>query len=82
MIGREVSRVKKWEYKVLNWDEKITTIKKADNLEEALNDYGYDGWELVSITQQIDSFDGSENNGVSRVETDSIILFLKREIIE
>lgn len=71
--------MKKWEYSVVNWDEKISSVEKSNDLEQCLNEYGYDGWEVVSMTHQINSLAETDNFGVSSVKTDSIIIVMKRE---
>lgn len=78
MMEWEVVTLKKWEYYVMAWNAKIDTVKESQDLQEALNEYGEDGWEVISMTHQIDSSAYSDNNGVSSVGTDSIVIVMKR----
>lgn len=83
MIERqEVSVVKKWEYETVYWDSAISSIEDSDDFDQMLNEYGSDGWEVVSMTHQVDSSATSDTNGVSSVETYSIVIVFKREFQE
>jgi len=42
----------KWEYKVIYIDA-ITEERDAKALEKLLNQYGVEGWELVSVLDQV-----------------------------
>ncbi len=39
----------KWEYKLVDVDSKLTTKRTIGNLNEELNKYGGEGWELVNF---------------------------------
>jgi hypothetical protein len=44
-------RAKMWEYRLLTYE----TSRNQKNVEEGLNTYGYDGWELIIVYPQPDS---------------------------
>ena len=75
-VGGDI--MKKWEYHVINWDAKVDSVKESQDLQEALNEYGDDGWEVVTMTHQIKSLNYADNNSVSAVGTDSVIIVMKR----
>ena len=63
-----------WEYKVLNLDSGF--LSRVDKIMEAyLNDYGSNGWELISSIPMLETEDGNENG---QVEVREISLILKR----
>jgi len=64
--------MKKWEYKVIGIDSIIEAGNDTE-IENKLNTYGEDGWELVEILDQVNSSWGIQ----PRVEC-NLILF-KRE---
>ncbi|WP_312507555.1 DUF4177 domain-containing protein [Lysinibacillus sp.] len=72
--------MKKWEYETVYWDSAISSIEDSDDFDQMLNEYGSDGWEVVSMTHQVDSSATSDTNGVSSVETYSMLSFLKENI--
>jgi hypothetical protein len=74
--------MKKWEYHVLNWDAKVDSVDESNDLQQILNEYGMDGWEVVSMTHQIESYNSTDSGGVSSVDTDSVIIVMKREYQE
>ncbi|MFJ5766784.1 DUF4177 domain-containing protein [Lysinibacillus sp. NPDC093210] len=71
--------MKKWEYKTMYWDEIIASVHDSDDFDQMLNEYGHDGWEVASMTHQVTSSALTENNGLSSVKTNSIVIVFKRE---
>jgi hypothetical protein len=71
--------MKKWEYKVITWEDYINTNVEVD-VSVLLNEHGQNGWELVSIVPQIDS-SSNEQKQVDSVGTISNILVFKRPVI-
>ncbi|MFJ7662410.1 DUF4177 domain-containing protein [Lysinibacillus sp. NPDC097162] len=74
--------MKKWEYKIIYRETAIEDQREADYIGDMLSGYGCDGWELVSITDQIDSTKNAGKNAVISVKTSSLIFIMKREYQE
>ncbi|MDQ0176004.1 DUF4177 domain-containing protein [Bacillus chungangensis] len=74
--------MKKWEYNVLYWDAPIYSYQESMDLNETLNEYGIDGWEVVSMSHQVDSSSSTDDGSVSSVETNAFIIVMKREYQE
>ncbi|GAA0440529.1 MAG: DUF4177 domain-containing protein [Bacillota bacterium] len=49
--------MEKWEYAVETWTLGITSAD-CEELEEKLNKFGNEGWELVNIIPQVGGFGG------------------------
>jgi len=61
-----------WEYKVMEIG-KFQHMKNLNELQQTLNDYGLEGWELVGILQQ-------ENSGWVPKAYDDVVTF-KRPLV-
>jgi len=73
-----------WEYKVERYGHKVDNDNYACDFENFINSIAADGWELITAVSQIYSSnslsDGPESfYCVDKVETDSIVLFFKRQ---
>ncbi|WP_291582705.1 DUF4177 domain-containing protein [Clostridium sp. UBA6640] len=56
----------KWEYKVIKIEE-FQSLKDSTQLQQTLNNYGSEGWELIGILQQKDG-----GGWVSKPHTDMV----------
>ena len=63
----------KWEYKIINTGD-FAKFTKTDELQEELNRYGQDGWELVDFVYPTQPGEGWE----PKLDIDSVIF--KRQI--
>lgn len=70
--------MKSWEYRVVLWDAAIDADEREE-LNNCINEYGEEGWELVSVTTQVKSRSNIDSV-VEEVKTSDTILYLKREI--
>jgi hypothetical protein len=65
----------KWEYKVEKYN---STISATGTIEQLLNGFGRDGWELVSVVPQYASSSNSENQ-LDDIWIESNAFIFKRE---
>lgn len=70
--------MKRWEYKVVVWEVAID-LEETAGLEQCMNEYGEDGWELVSVASQIKS-NSNTDFVVEDVYTSDTILYFKKKI--
>ncbi|MGX9134060.1 hypothetical protein ACWV26_06720 [Rummeliibacillus sp. JY-2-4R] len=60
------------------WGSKID-VHERGSLKESLNEFGEEGWELVSVTTQVGSNSNTEFK-IEKIYTSDTIFYFKREI--
>ncbi|MGX9134068.1 hypothetical protein ACWV26_06760 [Rummeliibacillus sp. JY-2-4R] len=71
--------MKRWEYLTLSCNAILLEDDQV-SFESKMDEYGKNGWELVSVITQVKSNINNENYSVKKTENTETIFFLKREI--